>query len=206
MVEKVKPTTQKNNFMILLMAFMIAVVGIVGCVSTPEHSVEQTATTTTGESASEQEMFKETTIETGVTRTVVTESDNGTLTRITLNRITKTATVEMNPFYIDPPREEDAPIFDGLAFTDELLIPMAAGMMQFALFDPEGLEEWIQESKESGFIVEDDGSEVEEENILEGYTVTKLTIKFIEKGTNTPIADYIITGPTENDMMVTKHR
>ncbi|MDE4908974.1 hypothetical protein L0665_10180 [Methanogenium marinum] len=192
-------------FMGVLLLLIIAV-GITGCVTqekttvAPVTATEQTPSPTAMAGTPQPETIKETTIDTGVTKTIFRKGEDGSTSMITLNRVTKTATVEINPFYIEKPSE-------GLTdeSVDEFMIPIAVGMMRLAFFDPEGFEEWQKEGTESGFLLED-GTEVEEENPLDGYTVTKLTLKFVEEGTNTPISDYIVTGLTENDMVVTKHR
>ena len=211
-----KKTTKKNCFVALLVALMIAAIGIAGCTSTTDQTASPTsipsldtpekvssATPESTGAGSEPETVKETNIDTGVTKTIITTSEDGMVSKITLNRVTKTATAEINPFYIETPDEGFTD--NSVEYVDEFIIPIAVGVVQFALFDPEGFEEWQKEGKDSGFFLED-GTEVEEENPLDGYKVTKLTMKFFEKDSNIPISDYVITGPTESEIVVTKHR
>lgn len=204
---------KQNGFIALLVALMITSIGIAGCTSTTDQMATPTPIPSLDtpeavpsvipesiDDTPDPETVDEEIIDTGVTKTIITTSEDGMVSKITLNRVTKTATFEIDPFYIEKPNEgltEDS--------VDEFIIPMAAGMFQFAMFDPDGFEEWQKEGMESGFFLED-GTEVEEENPLDGYKVTKLTLKFFEEGTNTPISDYVITGPDENDIVVTKHR
>ena len=41
------------------------------------------------------------------------------------------------------------------------------------------------------------------ENPLDGYTVTQVTIHLIEQGTETGIANIVITGPDKEDLVIT---
>ncbi|WAI01340.1 hypothetical protein [Methanogenium organophilum] len=143
--------------------------------SVPNATSEPTGAT------SEPETFKETSIDTGTIKTIVIEG-NDTELAITLNRITKTATVAYSPIAVPPE-------------SIEVFIPLMVGGLQEMLFDEEEFNKMVAEE-----------SIDEDEWVLDGYTVTKLTIPFVEEGTNTPISDYVITWPTENEIVITKHR
>lgn len=196
-----KKGTQKNVFAILVVALVIAAIGIAGCTSTtdqPASTPEPTASTTSVPTLDKPESIpvatseptvnptatetvKETITDTGAVKTIVIEGDGTELT-IVLNRLTKEATAAYSQITV-PLNSED------------IFIPMMVGALQAVLFDEEEFKKMVAEGS-----IDEDGW------VFDGYTVTKLTIPFVEEGTNTPISDYVITGPTENDIVVTKRR
>lgn len=143
------------------------------------------------------------------TQTITSANENGT-TVITKNKLTKTATIDLT-MVVDSPESEGTLI--NKTWYYELMTGLTAGLMQMALFNETALEEWnaqVEEWNAQEWTVEDDSppdqaETTPSENLLDGYTVQKMTIRIVERGSGTIISDTVITGPDKADVVITYH-
>ena len=130
-------------------------------------------------------------------------SDENSSTKIVKNKLLKTATLEME---MDGTNLETE--FGDMA---EFTTAMSCGLMRLAFFNESGLAEFGEAinswNLEDAEVVDDSPEEEQElevnENLLEGYEVTKVKLSFVNKNDNSVISECIITGPSENDMVFT---
>jgi hypothetical protein len=109
--------------------------------------------------------------------------EDGTEVTIKRNKVNKKASVEM----IYNIKDEDE--YDDFLGEKVTMVPMmfnmACSMLTMSMFDPEGLEKLIEEGElKEG----EDPKDEEMKNHLEGYTVEKISIKFIDAESREDIA------------------
>jgi hypothetical protein len=194
---------QRALFSIIAVLIAVCVLAT-GCTSqqTTAATAGNQDTSNSGQAGPAQEQAADYTF----VKTITYTDENGSRSVLTLNKVTKTATIECGPLYIEP--VENA-FLNKTAFY-EFGTTFTAGILQMAFFNETALEEFKQQleawnSQEA--VVRDDSppeeqQEVPEENPLEGYTVTKLSICLVENGTGARISDIVITGPGKDDVSI----
>jgi len=114
-------------------------------------------------------------------------SDDKTSGEITKNKLTKTAEVKMTMRLNDS--EEYGDFMGEQVATAPFMINMACGLFAVAFFNQSALAE-LQDSGNMTIESEEDNTL----NALEGYTVTKSSLEFIDYEDKTKIADCTATG------------
>lgn len=178
----------------ITMLLLIAAVGIAGCASEPAPAAPVSKPETAGDIEKTQEygviaVYKSTTVD---------EDGFESNTVITKNRITRTFELESEIKVNDI--EEIGWIDKESWLTWQ--VNMTTNMFAFVLFDREGFEEWVAEMEAKGFTTEDEDEEKSITNILEGYTATKVILKFLDKDTRGLVATAEITGVDEKDRKI----
>lgn len=116
-----------------------------------------------------------------VTQEVSYEKD-GTLFKFSKNRLTKTATVEMEYGLTDSDEYTD---FLGEQVTmAPFFINLFCGVFNQAMFDPEALEELSEDEEEAKNITEDQ----QFKNALEGYKISQFRIQYKDSESDENIA------------------
>lgn len=170
-------------------------------ISTPPLIQQKVETTETGAT--------KTTDTNPIFETVTIEDENGTA-KITKNLITKTADVDYQ-FYTEKSEYWDSTIFGTL---------MLCGIFQQIFYDPQKFDEWVTEWNQNvaewNQTVDGNSTEnTEEPNEtttagsvnqkleLEGYTVTNLNVKAIDREDNQKVGECTVTGKEENQRQIT---
>lgn len=187
----------KNLFAILtLLAALILACGCAGTTTDLEPSATTPGTVATPTAQVQDYTF---------TQTITYTDENGT-TVITKNKLTKTATLDLT-MYFSPPENEAVNKTRYYEFGTVL----TASLLQMAFFNETALEEFnaqIEQLNAQEWTVVDDSPPEQQdlapgENPLDGYTVTQVMIHLIEQGTETGIANIVITGPDKEDLVIT---
>jgi hypothetical protein len=133
-------------------------------------------------------------------------SDENSYTKISKNKLLKTAVIESD-FFINT----NEVVNDFMDLRD-LMTNMVCGMYQLSLFDPDGLEEFnkqIEEWNNSEFVISDDSPDDQKEetfskDILDGYNISKAHLKIIAENKEI-VSECIITGKDEKDIEIKKY-
>jgi len=184
---------------IIILALLAALILCCGCTGTTADPATATPAATGAASTPTAQVHDYT-----FTQTITYSNENGT-TVLAKNKIAKTATLDITMHI------ESAPSGFNQTAYNELITAVAAGVMQMALFNETALTEFnaqVEEWNSQEYTIEDDSppEQVETapaENPLEGYTVTRATIRLFEQGTEAGIANIMITGPNKEDVAIT---
>lgn len=189
-----------NRFFIVTL--LAALILACGCTGTTTDPTAPTPTATAGASAATPTPdVRDYTF----TQTITYSDENGT-TVITKNKLGKTATLDIT-MHLAPPEIEGV---DKTRFY-EFGTALTAGVLQMAFFNETALAEFnaqVAEWNTQEYVVQDDSppeqaETVPGENPLDGYTVQRVTVRLLEQGTETGIADIVITGPDKADIAIT---
>ncbi len=186
----------------VLASLLVALILVCGCTGTTTDPAQITEPGAVVTSTAQVQDYT-------FTQTITSANEDGT-TVITKNKLTKTATIDLT-MVVDSPESEGTLI--NKTWYYELMTGLTAGLMQMALFNETALEEWnaqVEEWNAQEWTVEDDSppdqaETTPSENLLDGYTVQKMTIRIVERGSGTIISDTVITGPDKADVVITYH-
>lgn len=169
---------------------IIILVIIVGC-TIPNQNTSETTTSTT----KEQNFIEEK----GIVTDKLKFNDGETFGEIIKNKLTRTAEVKMTMKLNDSGEYGD--FMGEQVATAPLMINMVCNLFAVAFFNRSALTE-LQESGNITIESEEDNPL----NALEGYTVTKTSLDFIDYEDNSKIADCTATGGLWEDIKFNAYR
>lgn len=201
---------RNKNLLIYIVIGIVLLIGII-CLFvflTPNSNEDinniNTTNLVTNNSENKSNNLEETTKEYTFTQ-VITYSDENLTTKITKNKLLKTATIEFNG-YLD----ENELITEGIDLR-ELTTLMFCGLMQMGIYDRNAVDEWnnqVTEWNSQEYTVEDDSPPEEQETTildpLEGYTVTNVHVLLSNKSKE-KISECTITGKEESQMSIIRY-
>ena len=135
------------------------------------------------------------------TQIITYYNDDGSITKLTKNKLTKTMTMDIKYMYKKPD--------SSIQFSNEFVTELTCGVYTI-MFDKTRLNELIQMSndlKSQRSTITDDSPQdqqetVAQENPFDGYTVTLLKAEIIDSASQQKISECTITGPNKSDISI----
>ena len=194
-----------NKNLILILTLLLLILIISGCdeTSTDEDINESREDNTQIQNISSETQQEEVKIEDYTFIQRITYEDNHSKSVITKNKILKIATIEMDLYY-----EGKWGDFKQGDFLTNFTVALPCGLMALAFFNQTALETLLEEWNNSqGLTIKDDSppeekEEEPQENPLEGYEVTKVTLYFKYKSTGDKFAECILAGAEASDINI----